>query len=164
MFLYNVKTGDSTLLKQQEVPGGFDAANYASERLWFPVQDGTEVPVSLVYRRGAFEKNSTSPLYVYGYGSYGYPLPLGFSASRLALLDRGVVVAYAHVRGGGELPEVGEHPGAGGDGGRPAHAPVGSGAGVAVVIDVADQQQRRHLGRSRSRLRAVHRIRRARRR
>ena len=103
VFLYDVATGDSTLLKQQEVPGGFDAAHYKSERLWFRAHDGTEVPVSLVYRIGAFEKNGKSPLYVYGYGSYGYPLPLGFSASRLALLDRGVVVAYAHVRGGGEL-------------------------------------------------------------
>jgi oligopeptidase B len=103
VFLYDVTTGESTLLKQQEVPGGFDASRYQSERLWFRAHDGTEVPVSLVYRRGVFQKNGTSPLYVYGYGSYGYPLPLGFSASRLALLDRGIVVAYAHVRGGGEL-------------------------------------------------------------
>ncbi|HEY8311802.1 MAG TPA: prolyl oligopeptidase family serine peptidase, partial [Gemmatimonadaceae bacterium] len=103
VFLYDVATGESTLLKQQEVPGGFDASHYQSERLWFRAHDGTEVPVSLVYRRDAFQKNGKSPLYVYGYGSYGYPLPLGFSASRLALLDRGIVVAYAHVRGGGEL-------------------------------------------------------------
>jgi oligopeptidase B len=103
VFLYDVARGESTLLKQQEVPGGFDASHYQSERLWFRAHDGTDVPVSLVYRLGAFEKNGKSPLYVYGYGSYGYPLPLGFSASRLALLDRGVIVAYAHVRGGGEL-------------------------------------------------------------
>lgn len=103
VFLYDVRSGGSTLLKQQEVPGGFDAALYRSERLWFRAHDGTEVPVSLVYRRDAFAKNGKSPLYVYGYGSYGYPLPLGFSAARLALLDRGVVVAYAHIRGGGEL-------------------------------------------------------------
>ena len=103
VFEYDVATGDSALLKQQEVPGGFDAANYQSERLWFRAHDGTEVPVSLVYRRGSFEKTGKNPLYVYGYGSYGYPLPLGFSASRLALLDRGLVVAYAHIRGGGEL-------------------------------------------------------------
>jgi oligopeptidase B len=103
VFSYDVATGESTLLKQQEVPGGFDASLYNSERLWFRASDGTEVPVSLVYRRESFHKNGTSPLYVYGYGSYGYPLPLGFSASRLALLDRGLVVAYAHIRGGGEL-------------------------------------------------------------
>jgi oligopeptidase B len=103
VFEYTVATGESVLLKEQEVPGGFNAANYESARLWFPAHDGTEVPVSLVYRRDKFHKDSTSPLYVYGYGSYGYPLPLGFSTSRLAMLDRGVVVAYAHIRGGGEL-------------------------------------------------------------
>lgn len=103
VFRYDVVNGESTLLKQQPVPGDFDAALYGSERLWFTAHDGTEVPVSLVYRRDKFAKDGTSPLYVYGYGSYGYPLPLGFSASRLALLDRGLVVAYAHIRGGGEL-------------------------------------------------------------
>lgn len=103
VYRYDVATKESTLLKQQEVPGGFDASRYAAERLWFAATDGTRVPVSLVYRKDTFRKDGTSPLYVYGYGSYGYPLPLGFSASRLGLLDRGVVVAYAHIRGGGEL-------------------------------------------------------------
>jgi oligopeptidase B len=103
VYLYDIVTGESTLLKQQEVPGGFDAANYASERLWFAANDGTQVPVSLVYRKDKFHKDGTSPLYVYAYGSYGYPLPLGFGASRLVLLDRGLVMAYAHIRGGGEL-------------------------------------------------------------
>jgi oligopeptidase B len=103
VFRYDVATGASTLLKEQAVPGGFDAANYASERLWFAAADGTKVPVSLVYRRDKVRLNGQSPLYVYGYGSYGYALPLGFSAPRLALLDRGIVVAYAHIRGGGEL-------------------------------------------------------------
>ena len=103
VFEYEVATRESRLLKQQEVPGGFDAARYASERLWFKAKDGTDVPVSLVYRREMFKKDGRSPLYVYGYGSYGYALPLGFSASRLAMLDRGVVMAYAHIRGGGEL-------------------------------------------------------------
>ena len=103
VFEYDVATRASTLLKQQEVPGGFDASLYASERLWFAAKDGTEVPVSLVYRVDRFRKDGASPLYVYGYGSYGYALPMGFSSSRLAMLDRGVVVAYAHIRGGGEL-------------------------------------------------------------
>ena len=103
VFEYDVATQQSTLLKQQEVPGGFDASQYASERLWFSARDGVQVPISLVYRRDKFHKDGKSPLYVYGYGSYGYALPLGFSASRLALLDRGIVVAYAHIRGGGEL-------------------------------------------------------------
>ena len=106
---YNVAAGNSTLLKQQEVPGGFDAANYASERLWVEASDGVMIPVSLVYRRDKFHHRRTSdgtannPLYVYGYGSYGYALPVGFSPARLALLDRGVIMAYAHIRGGGEL-------------------------------------------------------------
>jgi oligopeptidase B len=100
---YDVPAGQSKLLKQQEVPGGFDAARYGSERVWVTAQDGTKVPVSVVYRRDAFKRDGTNPLYVYGYGSYGYPLPVGFSAARLSLLDRGVVMAYAHIRGGGEL-------------------------------------------------------------
>jgi oligopeptidase B len=103
VFEYDVATGASTLLKEHEVPGGFDTALYRSERLWFKAKDGTEVPVSLVYRIDKFKKDGTSPLYVYGYGSYGYALPMGFSTSRLAMLDRGVVAAYAHIRGGGEL-------------------------------------------------------------
>jgi oligopeptidase B len=65
--------------------------------------DGVRVPVSVVYRRNFFKEDASNPLYVYGYGSYGYPLPVGFSAARLALLDRGVVMAYAHIRGGGEM-------------------------------------------------------------
>lgn len=103
VFAYDVKSQVSELLKQAEVPGDFDASRYASERLWFSAHDGERVPVSLVYRRDRFKKNGTAPLYVYGYGSYGYALPLGFSAARLALLDRSVVIAYAHIRGGGEL-------------------------------------------------------------
>jgi oligopeptidase B len=103
VFEYDVRTGASVLLKEHEVPGGFDASRYASERLWFKAKDGTEVPVSLVYRRDRFKKDGSSPLYVYGYGSYGYALPLGFGASRLAMLDRGLVMAYTHIRGGGEL-------------------------------------------------------------
>jgi oligopeptidase B len=103
VFEYDVATRVSTLLKQQEVPGGFDRERYGSDRVWVTAKDGVKVPVSVVYRRDLFKKDSTSPLYVYGYGSYGYPLPVGFSAARLSLLDRGVVIAYAHIRGGGEM-------------------------------------------------------------
>jgi oligopeptidase B len=103
VYEYDVKVGTSELLKQQEVPGGFDSARYASERVWVAAEDGVKVPVSVVYRRDLFKKNRTNPLYLYGYGSYGYPLPIGFSGSRLSLLDRGVVIAYAHIRGGGEM-------------------------------------------------------------
>ncbi len=107
VYAYDVATGAATLLKEQEVPGGFDRARYTSERVWVNATDQqARVPVSLVYRRDAFLKNGTNPLYVYGYGSYGYPLPIGFSPTRLSLLDRGVVIAYAHIRGGGEMGDV----------------------------------------------------------
>jgi oligopeptidase B len=103
VYAYDVKTGTSTLLKQQEVPGGFEPSHYGSERVWVEAAGGVKVPVSVVYRRDLFKCDSKNPLYIYGYGSYGYPLPIGFSPSRLALLDRGVVVAFAHIRGGGEM-------------------------------------------------------------
>lgn len=106
VYEYDLASGDPTLLKQQEIPGGFDSARYASERLWVSAQDNVRVPVSLVYRRDSFKKDGTNPLYLYGYGSYGYPLPIGFSPARLSLLDRGVVVAFAHIRGGGELGDA----------------------------------------------------------
>ncbi len=103
---FDTRTGQSTLLKQQEIPGGFDPSRYASERLWVPADDGTKIPVSLVYRRDFHALSASGPLYVYGYGSYGYALPVGFSPARLALLDRGVTLAYAHIRGGGDLGDT----------------------------------------------------------
>ncbi len=106
VYEYDVVSGESKLLKRQEVPGGFEAAMYGSERIWVVAEDGVRVPVSLVYRRDRFARDGSSPIYVYGYGSYGYPLPLGFSPTRLSLLDRGVVMAYAHVRGGGEMGDL----------------------------------------------------------
>jgi oligopeptidase B len=106
VYEYDVASGTSKLLKQQEVPGGFDATRYGSERVWVVAADGVRIPVSVVYRRDSFKRDATSPLYVYGYGSYGYPLPVGFSATRLSLLDRGVVMAYAHIRGGGEMGDL----------------------------------------------------------
>jgi oligopeptidase B len=102
VYEYDVATGESTLLKQLEIPGGFDRTLYASERIHAAAPDGVLVPVSLVYRKDK-RKEEWNPLYVYGYGSYGYSLPLSFSSNRLSLLDRGVVMAYAHIRGGGEL-------------------------------------------------------------
>jgi oligopeptidase B len=109
---YPVPIGQSRLLKQQEVPGNFDSARYASERIWVDAPDAASptgtvaVPASIVYRRDTFRRDATNPLYLYGYGSYGYPLPVGFSPSRLSLLDRGVVMVYAHIRGGGELGDA----------------------------------------------------------
>ena len=102
VYEYDTRTGASTLLKQVEIPGGFDRALYASERIHARAADGAEIPVSLVYRKDKFNAGK-NPLYVYGYGSYGYSLPLGFSSNRLSLLDRGMVMAYAHIRGGGDL-------------------------------------------------------------
>jgi oligopeptidase B len=102
VYEYDVATGASTLLKQLEVPGGFDRSLYTSERIHATAPDGVEVPVSLVYRKDK-RKPGKNPLYVYGYGSYGYSLPIGFNSNRLSLLDRGVVMAYAHIRGGGDL-------------------------------------------------------------
>jgi len=107
VFEYTVDSGATTLLKQLEVPGGFDRTLYASERVHATAPDGVQVPVSIVYRKDSRRTDTQglgrNPLYVYGYGSYGYSLPLGFSSNRLSLLDRGVVMAYAHIRGGGDL-------------------------------------------------------------
>lgn len=102
VFEYDVEGRGSTLLKQVEVPGGFDRTLYASERVHAKAPDGVQVPVSIVYRRDKRQPGK-NPVYVYGYGSYGYSLPLGFNSNRLSLLDRGVVMAYAHIRGGGDL-------------------------------------------------------------
>jgi oligopeptidase B len=102
VYEYDLATGNSALLKQVEVPGGFDRELYASERIFATASDGVRIPVSLVYRKDT-RKARENPLYVYGYGSYGYSLPIGFNANRLSLLDRGIVMAYAHIRGGGDM-------------------------------------------------------------
>jgi oligopeptidase B len=98
----NMKSGERKLMKQQPVLGGFDAANYVTERVWATVRDGTRVPASLVYRKG-FKRDGTAPMLQYGYGSYGYSLDPAFQSSVLSLLDRGFVYAIAHVRGGEEM-------------------------------------------------------------
>ena len=102
VYEYELRTGQSTLLKEVEIPGGFDRSLYASERVHARAADGAEIPVSIVYRADKREPGK-NPLYVYGYGSYGYSLPMGFNSNRLSLLDRGIVIAYAHIRGGGDL-------------------------------------------------------------
>jgi oligopeptidase B len=104
VYEYDLAAGTSKLLKQLEIPGGFDRTLYASERVHATASDGEEIPVSIVYRKDKRERGKNA-LYVYGYGSYGYPLPIGFNSNRLCLLDRGVVMAYAHIRGGGDLGE-----------------------------------------------------------
>ncbi|KAF1697332.1 S9 family peptidase [Pseudoxanthomonas daejeonensis] len=97
----NVATGERRLLKQQPVPG-YDPAQYVTERVWITARDGVKVPVSLVYRKG-FVKDGTAPLFQYAYGSYGISMDPGFNGPVVSLLDRGVVYAIAHIRGGQEM-------------------------------------------------------------
>ncbi|HUK19899.1 MAG TPA: S9 family peptidase [Bryobacteraceae bacterium] len=101
---YDMRGGRSTLLKRQEVLGGYDPTQYASERLWATARDGTEVPISIVYKKG-FPRDGSGPLFLYGYGSYGFGTPPTFSSNRLSLLDRGMAYAIAHIRGGDEMGE-----------------------------------------------------------
>ena len=98
----DVRTGERRLLKQTPVLDGFDPKQYDTARTWAVAPDGAQVPVDLVWRRG-LERDGTAPLVLYGYGSYEYSMPPWFSVARLSLLDRGVVWALAHPRGGGEL-------------------------------------------------------------
>jgi oligopeptidase B len=104
VFDYDMNTGKTTLLKETEVPGGFSRANYKSERVFATAADGTKIPMSVVYRKGV-KLDGSAPLLLYGYGSYGLSIPPTFSSSRLSLLDRGVIFAIGHIRGGGELGE-----------------------------------------------------------
>jgi oligopeptidase B len=97
----NVETGERRQLKQQPVLG-YDPARYATERLWATARDGTRVPVSVVYRKG-FEKDGKAALLQYAYGSYGHSIDPTFSATTVSLLDRGMVYAIAHIRGGQEM-------------------------------------------------------------
>lgn len=100
---YNMRTRTLTLKKQQKVMSGYTAENYHSERLWAPARDGEKVPVSLVYNKNKFNKNGTSPLLLYAYGSYGSSTDPYFRSTMLSLLDRGFVLALAHIRGGSEM-------------------------------------------------------------
>ncbi|ATC66209.1 oligopeptidase B [Nibricoccus aquaticus] len=103
-YAYDLNTGASTLLKRAEIPGGYDPALYACERIWASASDKTKIPVSLVWRKDR-RAPGPQPLFLYGYGSYGVSIPDSFSTTRLSLLDRGVIYAIAHIRGGGELGE-----------------------------------------------------------
>ncbi|MBA4134650.1 MAG: oligopeptidase B [Flavobacterium sp.] len=100
---FNMRTKTKTVLKEQEVVGGtFDKNNYTEERVWATAQDGTQVPISMVYRKG-LQKNSMNPTLLYAYGSYGVTMDCYFSTVRLSLLDRGFIYAIAHIRGGEDL-------------------------------------------------------------
>jgi oligopeptidase B len=100
---FNMRTKTKTVLKEQEVVGStFDKNNYTEERVWATAQDGTQVPISMVYRKG-LQKNSMNPTLLYAYGSYGVTMDCYFSTVRLSLLDRGFIYAIAHIRGGEDL-------------------------------------------------------------
>ena len=99
---YDLDARSRTLLKREEVLGGFDPAHYAAERVLATAPDGRQVPISVVARAGA-PRDGTSPLLLYGYGAYGISMDPAFNSARLSLLDRGFRFAIAHVRGGQEL-------------------------------------------------------------
>jgi oligopeptidase B len=107
----DVASGAMTVLKQQRVVGGYDASRYVTSRLWVTASDGVRIPVSVVARRdvvnvnddGTFTPRAPAPFLLYGYGSYEISIDPTFSSLRLSLLERGVIFAIAHVRGGGEM-------------------------------------------------------------
>ena len=104
-FDVELATGKRVLRKQQPVIG-YDASLYSCERLWATARDGKRIPLSLAYRKDRFRRDGTAPLYVIGYGSYGYSSDPYFNSNRVSLLDRGFVIAIAHVRGGAELGQA----------------------------------------------------------
>lgn len=99
---YDMVTHQKTLMKQREVLGGYNTEDYQTERLYATVKDGTKIPISLVYKKTT-KKGSSTPLLLYGYGSYGSSMDASFSSNRLSLLDRGFIYAIAHIRGGQEM-------------------------------------------------------------
>jgi oligopeptidase B len=102
VFSYDMETGASQLLKQKEVPGGYDRNKYEVEQIYSTASDGTKIPVSVLHLKGA-KLDGTGPLYLYGYGSYGISLDMWFNSNIFSMVDRGVTYAVAHIRGGGEM-------------------------------------------------------------
>lgn len=98
-FDYNIAARERTLIKRQEIPSGHDASDYVVRRLMAPARDGVEVPVTLLYHADT-PVNGSAPVLLYGYGSYGITIPASFSVSRLSLVDRGMIYAIVHMRGG----------------------------------------------------------------
>src|SRR5581483_5458912 len=105
IYEYDVNTGASTLLKQKEVPGGYERTRYKVEQLYATARDGVKVAISVVYLKTA-KLDGQEPLYLYGYGSYGVSIDINSNSNFFSLVDRGVVVAIAHIRGGGEMGEA----------------------------------------------------------
>jgi oligopeptidase B len=102
VFSYDMESGASQLLKQKEVPGGYDRNKYEVEQIYSVASDGAKIPVSVLHLKGA-KLDGTAPLYLYGYGSYGVSVDMFFNSNIFSLADRGVVYAVAHIRGGGEM-------------------------------------------------------------
>ncbi len=102
VFDYDVATRQRTLKKQTEVLGGYDPKQYQSERIYATAADGEKIPISIVYKKG-LKRDASAPLLLNGYGSYGISVNPAFNSNRLSLLDRGMVFAIAHIRGGGEM-------------------------------------------------------------
>jgi oligopeptidase B len=102
VFEYDMATGVSTLLKQREVPGGYDRNKYQVERIYATASDGVKVPISVLHLKTS-KLDGSGPIYLTGYGSYGASYDIGFNSSVFSMVDRGVVVAVAHIRGGGEM-------------------------------------------------------------
>lgn len=102
VFDFDVASKKLETLKVQEIPSGYNHDEYVTELVSMPARDGTPVPVSLVYKKGT-PRDGSAPLHLYVYGSYGYRVPPGFSTTRLSLVDRGMIYAIAHVRGGDDL-------------------------------------------------------------
>ncbi len=103
-FEFDLKTRQSNLVKQQEIPSGHNKSNYETTRVWATARDGVKVPVSIVMKKGT-KLDGKSPMLLYAYGSYGYSQTPNFSTARLSLVDRGMIYAIAHIRGGSELGE-----------------------------------------------------------
>jgi len=102
VFAYDMEKGTSTLLKQKEVPGGYDAKKYQVEQIYAVAADGVKIPISVLHLKGA-KLDGTGAMYLYGYGSYGLSIDMSFNSNVFSMVDRGVVAAVAHIRGGGEM-------------------------------------------------------------
>jgi oligopeptidase B len=102
IFSYDMAGGASTLLKRKEVPGGYDQTKYQVEQIYATAADGVKIPISVLHLKGA-KLDGKGPLYLYGYGSYGISIDAGFNPNIFSMVDRGVVTAVAHIRGGGEM-------------------------------------------------------------
>jgi oligopeptidase B len=102
VYEYDLKSRERTLLKQDKVLGGYDPKQYHSERIFATAGDGVKVPISLVYRKDT-KRDGSAPLWLHGYGSYGSSVPVAFNSQNLLLLDRGLILAWAHIRGGSDM-------------------------------------------------------------